>query len=192
MDPRWNGRDERQRLFSTRLPAIAALLLAALLAGVRPALAAPVVEFHVPAGDASRHPQRVQPPGRPAAAVRLQHRQGARRPRRSRAGTSRAMRCGACWADTGLTFTLVNERTLAVTPAKVRRLEPPPQPAPGRKSPIIKLCHRQACPPTRRTGWKPCGSPERICAARLQSESISMRSTGRLSMRAARRRSRTS
>jgi outer membrane receptor protein involved in Fe transport len=124
MDPRWNGRDEHQYLFPTRLPAIAALLLAALLAAPRLALAAPGVEFHVPAGDAARTLNEfsrqanlqllfdynvVQ--GRLTQAV-----EGWYEPR----DALRRM-----LGETGLTFTLVNERTLAVTPLRSASSSPP-------------------------------------------------------------------
>jgi len=123
MDPRWNGRDERQRRFSTRTPAIAALLLGVLLAGARPALAAPGVEFHVPAGDASRTLNEFSRQaglqllfdytvvrGRPTQAV-----EGWYEPRD-------ALR--RLLGDTGLTFTLVNEHTLAVTPVRSASSQP--------------------------------------------------------------------
>src|SRR6185312_10023031 len=115
MDPRWNGRDEHQRLLETRFRAIAALLLTAWLAGPQPASADPAVEFHVASGDASRTLNEfvrqaglqllfdytvVQ--GRLTQAVegRFEPRDALRR----------------MLENTGLTFRLVNEHTLAVTP----------------------------------------------------------------------------
>lgn len=117
MDPRWNGRDERQHLFPTRLPAIAALLLAALLAELRPALAAPLIQFHVPAGDASRTLNEF---GRQAG-VQMLFDYTLVRGRLTQAvegwyEPGDALR--RLLGHTGLTFTLVNGHTLAVTPLR--------------------------------------------------------------------------
>jgi iron complex outermembrane recepter protein len=124
MEPRWNGQDEQQHHFPTRLPAIAALLLAALLAGLRPALAAEMVEFHVPAGDAARTLNEfsrqanlqllfdytiVQGRATQALEGRYEPRDALRR----------------MLGDSGLTFTLVNEHTLAVTPLRSASSSPP-------------------------------------------------------------------
>jgi iron complex outermembrane recepter protein len=124
MDPRWNGRDDRERRFPTRLPAIAALLLAALLAGLRPALAAPVVEFHVPAGDAARTLNEFSR----QANLQLLFDYNLVQGRRTQAvdgwyEARDALR--RMLGDTGLTFKLVNERTFAVTPLRSASSSPP-------------------------------------------------------------------
>lgn len=114
MDPLWNGRQPLRRYFSTPLAQIAALLLIALLADARAAGAADKLEFHVPAGDAAKTLNEFSRQanlqllfdfdtvsGRLTQAVDgwFEPREALRR----------------LLGDTGLTFTLVNERTLAVT-----------------------------------------------------------------------------
>lgn len=115
MDPRWNGRDEHQRLLETRFPAIAALLLITWLAGPRPAYADPAVEFHVAAGDASRTLNEFVR----QAGLQLLFDYSVVRGRLTQAVEGRFEPRDALQRmleNTGLTFRLVNERTLAVTP----------------------------------------------------------------------------
>ncbi len=114
MDARWNGRQQLTRYVSTPLAQFAALLLLALLADVRAVRAADRVEFHVPAGDAAKTLNEF---GRQAG-LQLLYDFETVRGRLTQAvdgwfEPGEALR--RMLGDTGLTFTLVNDRTLAVT-----------------------------------------------------------------------------
>src|SRR5579872_6775624 len=114
MDPRWNGRQQLRRYVSIPLAQIAALLLVALLADVRPVRAADRVEFHVPAGDAAKTLNEFSR----QANLQLLFDFDTVRGRLTQAVDGwfeprDALR--RLLGDSGLTFTLVNDRTLAVT-----------------------------------------------------------------------------
>ncbi len=117
MDPRWNRRHSVKRLVSLPLSSIAAVLLGAALVFPPKAGSAPLVEFHIPAGDATQtlnefsrqaHLQLLWDfnvvKGRVTQAV-----DGVYEPR----DALRHM-----LGNTGLTLAVVNERTLAVTPMR--------------------------------------------------------------------------